>query len=506
MAMSADYMRRVPEFHTRTEHRWFHPPAQAQLFAQPAVQAVPALVAMPSTIAMMPSPMAAFGSPTWAWQWKSPSEPPRPKRIPANLLEYEAQKGTTWFPATAQNQTVAKPMSPPMKACSPSYAWEWRPRSMPYETTRQSVPLQAQSLTQGQSNVDLPYENQAFLQLWSAFSKQQQEAWTQLSQVPEPRKMALLERFTQGLSEDQQFLMQKARMTEEISNWVSRASTDFSSYCCVHFWIGDCGFGSEVNNLVSAALLCQMQGLSCVVHDETWNNGRLHDYLEAEPFILRRCPHEACGRCRPLVVKRDDRQASPGWFSVCKHAREQPMQRKSQLMKQLWHYTSETHKKIAILNEELDLPERYVAIHIRRGDKVQGRCQESLAVTSEVYAAEALTHISPQCNVIAICSDDVNAAKEVDEILKQRDSRVDVRFRSRHNVPGQLRNGHWQADYNSLRKEERAAMTHEFLADVEVLRQAAVCVCTYSSNVGRLVALLRDGTTVSVDHAEWTNC
>ena len=31
-----------------------------------------------------------------------------------------------------------------------------------------------------------------------------------------------------------------------------------------------------------------------------------------------------------------------------------------------------------------------------------------------------------------------------------------------------------------------------------------VCVCTYSSNVGRLVALLRDGPTVSLD-AEWTN-
>ncbi|CAJ1388459.1 unnamed protein product [Effrenium voratum] len=74
-----------------------------------------------------------------------------------------------------------------------------------------------------------------------------------------------------------------------------------------------------------------------------------------------------------------------------------------------------------------------------------------------------------------------------------------VRWRFRAEVPENLRHGHWQADYNALSAKQRTAMTHEFLADVEVLREAAVCVCTFSSNVGRLVALLRDGPTVSVD-------
>jgi len=55
-----------------------------------------------------------------------------------------------------------------------------------------------------------------------------------------------------------------------------------------------------------------------------------------------------------------------------------------------------------------------------------------------------------------------------------------------------------------LAEEQRADMTHEFIADIEVMRMAEALICTFSSNVGRLAALLRDGPTVSLD-GEWTN-
>jgi len=309
----------------------------------------------------------------------------------------------------------------------------------------------------------------------------------------------------EALTEDQEFLLRNAQHAKEYEERVSQSSMDFSTCRCVHFWIEDNGFGSEVNNLVSAALLCHKKGLSCIVHDKAWNAGRLHDYLEAEPLILRRCPHQQYGQCRPLEVKRSPGLTSPGWLAVCKHAKSVSMQEKSQFMRKLWQYTRETQRMISLLNQALDLPDRYVAIHIRRGDKVKGSCRECLQVASEVYAAEALLHVSPQCNVIVACSDDLSAAREVCDMVKQRDPTVDVRHRSRNDVPEQLRNGHWQAAYNSLTQKDRVAMTHEFLADVEVLRNANVCVCTYSSNVGRLAALLRDGPTVSVDHVKWTN-
>mmetsp|Transcript_18195 Transcript_18195/g.63952 ORF Transcript_18195/g.63952 Transcript_18195/m.63952 type:complete len:90 (+) Transcript_18195:684-953(+) len=81
---------------------------------------------------------------------------------------------------------------------------------------------------------------------------------------------------------------------------------------------------------------------------------------------------------------------------------------------------------------------------------------------------------------------------------------LSVRFRARKSVPNPLVRGHWQAEFNSLSAEDRRSMTLEFLADVQVMRAAKALVCTHSSNVGRLVALLRDGPTVSLD-GEWTN-
>ena len=71
----------------------------------------------------------------------------------------------------------------------------------------------------------------------------------------------------------------------------------------------DRGFGSEVNNLVSAAICCEDYGLDCVVEDRLWNSGRLHTYLEAEPLIQRRCRRSPC---RPCEVRRDRRVATPG--------------------------------------------------------------------------------------------------------------------------------------------------------------------------------------------------
>ncbi|CAK9038762.1 unnamed protein product [Durusdinium trenchii] len=301
-------------------------------------------------------------------------------------------------------------------------------------------------------------------------------------------------------------MLHKAMLRERVGKRVEAADVDFGAFSCVHFWIEDRGFGSEVNNLVSAAIACEEHGLACVVEDEVWNSGRLHTYLEAEPLILRRCPHAVC---RPCDVRRDRRVATPGWFAVCKHASRVPFAKKSKYMRRIWRYTSETKKRIERLNEELRLPESFIAVQIRRGDKVAGNRKESVSTTGRDFAREALKHVTASCSVIVVCSDDRSAAEELAQaVLLTRGGgapRAEVRWRQREDVPEHLRNGHWQADYNALSAKQRVAMTHEFLADVEVLRQASVCVCTFSSNVGRLVALLRDGPTVSMDIAEWTN-
>ena len=124
---------------------------------------------------------------------------------------------------------------------------------------------------------------------------------------------------------------------------------------------------------------------------------------------------------------------------MCKHASRVPFSKKSKHMRRLWRYTSETKKRIerletaseaafqAVLqdfrvpiglksasnrprsprhrrlNEELLLPERYVAVQLRRGDKVAGNRKESVLLTGQDFATEALKHIDSECRVIVVC-------------------------------------------------------------------------------------------------------
>eukprot|EP00933_Yihiella_yeosuensis_P064091 TRINITY_DN67429_c0_g1_i1.p1 TRINITY_DN67429_c0_g1~~TRINITY_DN67429_c0_g1_i1.p1 ORF type:complete len:378 (+),score=56.33 TRINITY_DN67429_c0_g1_i1:144-1136(+) len=318
------------------------------------------------------------------------------------------------------------------------------------------------------------------------------------------RTAMLMHKLRAILSEDQKFLLQKALTHEQVNTVMMKSDVDPRAYNCMHFWIEDRGIGSEINNLISAIVYCKENGLSLVVEDENWNCGRLHDYLKCDPHILRRCPHG--GRCRNLEVRRQKGVATNGWFAVCKHAKGVSLQEKSSHAQQMWVYSSETTQSIRMLNEELALPQCYVAVHIRAGDKVSGRCRESLQLPIASYAQEALKFIGGNCSVIVVCTDDTSSAEGLaEEVRRLSHGRVDVRWRSRRNVPDALRNGHWQSSYNSLSPDQKSFMTNEFLADIQVLRKATACVCTFSSNVGRLVALLRDGPTISLDYSEWTN-
>lgn len=399
------------------------------------------------------------------------------------LRDLDSRKGSSWFPSLFPQQRLLRQFGNARR--SPS---------------RLPPPKDPDNEDEQEDIATLGSKNPAFQQLWETMTPAQRKAWGLVEQCStgkqdQAKMPVFLERFTALLSEDQRFMLHKAMLREKVGKRVDAADVDFSAFGSLHFWIEDRGFGSEVNNLVSAAIACEEFGLHCVVEDEVWNSGRLHTYLQAEPLILRRCPDEGTSRHRPLEVRRDRRVATPGWFAVCKHAKGVSFAKKSKFMRRVWRYTTETRKRIDRLNEELRLPPKYIAMQVRRGDKVAGNRKESVQITGMDFAREAQKHLSSSCSVVVVCTDDVTAAEEVGRALRSLGSPAEVRWRSRAEVPANLRNGHWQANYNALSAKQRIEMTHEFLADVEVLRCAEVCLCTFSSNVGRLVALLRDQRT-----------
>jgi len=352
-----------------------------------------------------------------------------------------------------------------------------------------------------------PTKNQKLRRLLDSFGAKQCKAWEEMCHADLDDQAQALARLQELLSNEQRFLLQKAFEAEEQrfreSEFASTDKLDLNMHTCMHFWIEGRGFGSELNNLVSAAMTCEAHGLACVIEDENWNSGHLHDYLNAEPLILRQCPRcytNSDESCRPLEVRRDKQIATPGWFAVRRHADAVPFATKAEFTRRVWRYVEGTDWAIEKLNRILDLPLFYLAVHIRRGDKVI----ETPEVEPTAFARAALAHFQWPCTAMAVCSDDVSAAEAfAAEIWRERPE-LPVLWRTRAAAPKSLQNGHWQEEWNSQPLSTRVALTHEFLADIEVMRSAHVLLCTHSSNVGRLVALLRDGPTISLDE-EWTN-
>eukprot|EP00811_Abedinium_folium_P030207 NODE_4820_length_1842_cov_3.869388.p1 GENE.NODE_4820_length_1842_cov_3.869388~~NODE_4820_length_1842_cov_3.869388.p1 ORF type:complete len:547 (+),score=198.92 NODE_4820_length_1842_cov_3.869388:249-1643(+) len=354
--------------------------------------------------------------------------------------------------------------------------------------------------------------NQKLVLLVSSMNEEQLSAWDNVQQsacsINPTDQFNAQQKLYDVLTDDQKFLLERAQLNEQLVEVYSNTELDPSRYVCLHFHLGTCGFGSEVNNLLSAAVYCEQNNLACVIEDDQWNAGRLHDYFACKPVVHRRCPRG--GACRMLEVKRSMRVATPGWFAVCKHAMSVSVTTKAELSQRFWRYTAETERYIADLNRELSLPSKYVAVQIRRGDKVyspQGnRGFEALPIETSAYIEAALACLDEaSCNTLVVCSDDLLGVEDFSTAIRKARRGIAVRWRECGGAPPALRCGHWQKSWNALPLEERHVLTCEFLADVEVMRNAHSLVCTLSSNVGRLVTLLRGNERVLSLDEEWTN-
>ena len=78
---------------------------------------------------------------------------------------------------------------------------------------------------------------------------------------------------------------------------------------------------------------------------------------------------------------------------------------KGEHARRIWRYTWDAKVAIDKLNHELGLPRSFVAVHIRRGDKVKGGQRETLEVPVADYARAALEHITSSCSTVLVCGE-----------------------------------------------------------------------------------------------------
>ncbi|OWA51033.1 hypothetical protein BV898_15535 [Hypsibius exemplaris] len=157
----------------------------------------------------------------------------------------------------------------------------------------------------------------------------------------------------------------------------------------------------------------------------------------------------------------------------------------------------------------------YSAVHIRRSDKIQFD-SINFPILLYVRALRRLCHSNPGrcsrtvyvfCDDAEVCADFVNQAKECFHVT---DFRQQVKLNAilpwSERSPVEFRH---QNQFNSLPAEERLASAQEMIVSIYLAALSDFFVCTYSSNVCRLVALLKHDNIADLDEdilsLDWSN-
>ncbi|ORX79796.1 hypothetical protein K493DRAFT_362472 [Basidiobolus meristosporus CBS 931.73] len=159
-----------------------------------------------------------------------------------------------------------------------------------------------------------------------------------------------------------------------------------------------------------------------------------------------------------------------------------------------------------------------ISMHIRRGDKLDWEMKK---VETSSYAEKLLelskTKYPNRDIVLFVFSDDDNAMQELRRLLADHanieifgllDAFAQLPDGAASWSPLDQRKGYQQDDFRVSSEEHQFRQTAELITDVTLAATAEEFICTYTSNIARLVTLLRTkplDTVHSLDWETWTN-
>jgi hypothetical protein len=264
---------------------------------------------------------------------------------------------------------------------------------------------------------------------------------------------------------------------------------------------GGAGFCSELNQILLAFAYSVTTKRQFLINSRTWNYGNFADY-----FYLP-SPNSSSYSNRTFLVE-DNRQnemidhlkttrvgaqVRKFWLAT-RHLQSIPIKR--QVAHYLWKsMTNETLKFIEM--HRIQNLSKYIGIHIRKGDKLKAEARE-ISLNKYITAIERILQTNKTSPQIFIASDDYTV------ISQFRQLKPTWNFFSLHdqNLQREKTTGHVQGRFNRLSKNQTLFETRLFICELQMLVDAHYVLCAMSSNVCRLVQILRyqhPSTAISLD-------
>jgi hypothetical protein len=141
----------------------------------------------------------------------------------------------------------------------------------------------------------------------------------------------------------------------------------------------------------------------------------------------------------------------------------------------------------------------YIGIHIRKGDKMKET--PDVAWKRYIQVSGQIMQTNRTIEQIFVASDDFNGVNELRE-LKPTWNFFSIHDKNHREVNT---TGHFQDKFNRLSREKKLNATRSFMCELQMLVDAQYVICSMSSNVCRLIQILRyqDPSTVSSVDRGW---
>lgn len=154
-----------------------------------------------------------------------------------------------------------------------------------------------------------------------------------------------------------------------------------------------------------------------------------------------------------------------------------------------WHYNPATAKAVQDWIDSINLPEEYLGLHVRRGDKAIEYAHQGV----EQYIGKLKKY--SDCKSVFISTDDYSVVEEL------REKYPDYTF---YTLCRPDERGYVQKEFDKLSVQEKENAQYNLWACIEILANAGHFVGTYSSNLGMFLGMrMSPDRCHGIDFDEW---
>lgn len=167
---------------------------------------------------------------------------------------------------------------------------------------------------------------------------------------------------------------------------------------------------------------------------------------------------------------------------VCRMSKSDIFIQYKKIIAELFIFNNDIKSRICSLKSQIGLPEKYIGVHIRRGDKISTHEMDNIDIEQYIY--EIMNKGSISKNVY-VATDDHSIISIIHEKLHP------LGFTIYHNIYVS-QEGFNEKKYNKKSKIDKFNDTLYTLLDIDILRGATFFIGTYSSNLSRIIPCFID--------------